>query len=173
MDVLTFEKCWALNKEWKSKWRQVGLSLFNYQDDARSNKHKIQTILFLLTLTCGIVLIFLWWYTVVCEYNCLPTYHNPFGTCPLHLLITVRVWSIVLQLQVYFVSGLSKSSFWLMGSELVGVNHSQTHMCADNMALCQLLIIQGYKTYTFPVSWHPRLHDRRKNDTDLSVQGIT
>ena len=24
-----------------SKWHQVGLSLFNYQDDARSNKHKI------------------------------------------------------------------------------------------------------------------------------------
>ena len=23
----------------KSKWHQIGLSLFNYQDDARSNKH--------------------------------------------------------------------------------------------------------------------------------------
>jgi len=27
--------------KWKSKWHQVGLSLFNYQDDARSNKHKM------------------------------------------------------------------------------------------------------------------------------------
>jgi len=25
----------------KSKWYQADLSLFNYQDDARSNKHKI------------------------------------------------------------------------------------------------------------------------------------
>jgi len=28
-----------------SKWHQVGLSLFNYQDYARSNKHKKHTIL--------------------------------------------------------------------------------------------------------------------------------
>jgi len=43
MDVLTSETYWALNNEMnKSKWHQVGLSLFNYQDDARSNKHKIE-----------------------------------------------------------------------------------------------------------------------------------
>jgi len=29
MDVLTSETCWALNKEIKSKWHQVGLSLLN------------------------------------------------------------------------------------------------------------------------------------------------
>ena len=40
MDVLTFETCWAVNSEIISKWHQVGLSLFNYQDDARYNKHK-------------------------------------------------------------------------------------------------------------------------------------
>ena len=57
MDVLTSETCWALNNEitkqvtssWSlfiqyneiiNKWHQVGLSLFNYQDDARSNEHK-------------------------------------------------------------------------------------------------------------------------------------
>jgi len=40
MDVLTYETCWALNNEIKSKWHQVGLSLFNYKDDARSNEHK-------------------------------------------------------------------------------------------------------------------------------------
>ena len=28
----------------KSKWHQVGLSLFNYQDDARSNKHKVYNL---------------------------------------------------------------------------------------------------------------------------------
>ena len=42
MDVLTFETCWALNNEIKqvtSSWS--GLSSLNYQDDARSNKHKI------------------------------------------------------------------------------------------------------------------------------------
>ena len=144
-----------------------------WRDTSRIMFSVTKQILFLLTLTCAIGLTFLGWYMVVCEYNCLPTYHNPFGTCPLHLLIIVRVWSIALQLQVYFVSGLSKSSFWLMGSELVGVNHSQTHMCADNMALCQLLIIQGYKTDTFSGSWHPRLQDGRKNDTNLSAQGIT
>jgi len=32
MDVLTSETCWALNNEIKSKWHQVGLSLFNYFD---------------------------------------------------------------------------------------------------------------------------------------------
>lgn len=130
-------------------------------------------ILFLLISTCGIGLIFPGWYTVLCEYNCLPTYHNPFGTCPLHLLIIVRVWSIALQLQVYFVSGLSKSSFWLMGSELLGVNHSQTHTCADIMALYQLVSTQGYRTDTFSVSWNPRLHNGRKNYRNVSAQGIT
>ena len=44
MDVLTFETCWALNSEIKSKWHQAGLSLFNHQDDARSNKHKINAL---------------------------------------------------------------------------------------------------------------------------------
>ena len=48
MDVLTFETCWALNNEIKSKWHQVGLSLFNYQDDARSSKHKINNPVFIL-----------------------------------------------------------------------------------------------------------------------------
>jgi len=44
MDVLTSETYWAVNNEIKkSKWHQVVLSLFNYQDDARSNKHKIDT----------------------------------------------------------------------------------------------------------------------------------
>jgi len=28
----------------KSKWHQIGLSLFNYQDDARYNKHKIYNL---------------------------------------------------------------------------------------------------------------------------------
>ena len=41
MDVLTFETCWAVNSSIINKWHQVVLSLFNYQDDARSNKHKI------------------------------------------------------------------------------------------------------------------------------------
>jgi len=40
MHVITSETCWALNNEIKSKWPQVDLSLFNYQDDGRSNKHK-------------------------------------------------------------------------------------------------------------------------------------
>jgi hypothetical protein len=30
MDELTSETCWAVNNEIKSKWQQVGLSLFNY-----------------------------------------------------------------------------------------------------------------------------------------------
>jgi hypothetical protein len=42
MDVLTFETCWAVNskiiKQVTSSW-----SIFNYQDDARSNKHKKKT----------------------------------------------------------------------------------------------------------------------------------
>ena len=37
MDVLAFETYWAKVKQVTS----VGLSLFNYQGDARSNKHKI------------------------------------------------------------------------------------------------------------------------------------
>jgi len=40
MDVLTSETCWALNNDTIMR-HQVGLSLFNYQDDTRSNKHKI------------------------------------------------------------------------------------------------------------------------------------
>jgi hypothetical protein len=46
MDVLTFETCWAVNDEIINKWHQVSLSLFNYQDDTRSNKHKTQHNLF-------------------------------------------------------------------------------------------------------------------------------
>jgi len=41
MDLLTSETCWAWNNEIKSKWHQIGLPLFNYQDDTRSSKHKI------------------------------------------------------------------------------------------------------------------------------------
>jgi len=44
MDVLTSETCRALNNKIKRKWHQAGLSLFNYQDDARSNKCKIKPI---------------------------------------------------------------------------------------------------------------------------------
>ena len=41
MDVLTFETCWALNNEIIKQVKSFGLSLFNYQDEALSNKHKI------------------------------------------------------------------------------------------------------------------------------------
>jgi len=41
MDVLTFATCWAVNSEIIKQVTSVGLSLSNYQDDARSNKHKI------------------------------------------------------------------------------------------------------------------------------------
>jgi hypothetical protein len=41
MDVLTFETCSAVNSEIIKQVISVGLSLFNYQDDARSNKLKI------------------------------------------------------------------------------------------------------------------------------------
>ena len=42
MDVLTFETCSAVNGEIiKRVTSKIGLSLFNYQDDARSNKLKI------------------------------------------------------------------------------------------------------------------------------------
>jgi hypothetical protein len=40
MDVLTFETCWAVNGEIINKWHQVGLSLFNNQEDARSSRLK-------------------------------------------------------------------------------------------------------------------------------------
>jgi len=41
MDILMSETCWT-HKKWKnSKWHQVGLLFFNYHNDARSNKHKI------------------------------------------------------------------------------------------------------------------------------------
>ena len=40
MDILMSETCWA-HKKWNkiAKWHQVGLSFFNYYNDARSNKH--------------------------------------------------------------------------------------------------------------------------------------
>jgi len=41
MDVLTSETCWALNNEIIKQGHQFGLSLFKYQDDARSNKHNM------------------------------------------------------------------------------------------------------------------------------------
>ena len=40
MDVLTFETCWAVNSEIIKQVKSVGLSLFNYQNDARSDKIK-------------------------------------------------------------------------------------------------------------------------------------
>ena len=40
-DVLTLETCWAVNIEIIKQVTQVGLSLFNYKDDARSSKLKI------------------------------------------------------------------------------------------------------------------------------------
>ena len=43
MAVLTSETCWAVNSEIIKQVTSVGLSLYNYQDDARSNKHKIVT----------------------------------------------------------------------------------------------------------------------------------
>jgi len=39
-------------------WYQVGLSLFNYQDDARSNKHKIRTGCIILSVACLALLYF-------------------------------------------------------------------------------------------------------------------
>jgi len=39
--------------KYKSKWNQVSLSLFNYQDDARSNKHKIKKYVRFVTQTRG------------------------------------------------------------------------------------------------------------------------
>jgi len=49
MDVLTSETCWAVNneiiKQVTSSW---SLSLFNYQDDARSNKYKTSMHIWLL-----------------------------------------------------------------------------------------------------------------------------
>jgi len=47
MDVLTSETCWALYKEIIKQVTSVGLSLLNYQDDARSNKHKIHLYMFI------------------------------------------------------------------------------------------------------------------------------
>ena len=43
MDVLTSDTRWALNNEIKKRQVTSSLSLFNYQDDARSNKHKTQS----------------------------------------------------------------------------------------------------------------------------------
>ena len=51
MDVLTSETYWALNKEIIKQVTSSGLSLLNYQDDARSNKHKIQYYLSLYSNT--------------------------------------------------------------------------------------------------------------------------
>ena len=41
MDVLTSETCWAVNWHNKASFIKVGLPLFKYQDDARSNTHKM------------------------------------------------------------------------------------------------------------------------------------
>ena len=41
MGVLTSETCWTVNNKIINKWHQVSLSLFSYKDDARSNKRKI------------------------------------------------------------------------------------------------------------------------------------
>ena len=42
MDVVRSETCWAVNNEiMKQVTSSWSLSLFNYQDDARSNKHKM------------------------------------------------------------------------------------------------------------------------------------
>ena len=48
MDVLTFETYWAVNSEIIKRVTSIGLSLFNYQDDARSNKFKIHLVMFYL-----------------------------------------------------------------------------------------------------------------------------
>jgi hypothetical protein len=47
MDVLTFKTYWAVNSEIISKWHQIGLSLFNYQDDSSSNKQKIHSRIYI------------------------------------------------------------------------------------------------------------------------------
>ena len=47
MNVLAFETCWAKNII--NQVTSVGLSLFNYQGDARSNKHKIRNCFTLAT----------------------------------------------------------------------------------------------------------------------------
>ena len=46
MNVLISETCWALNNVIIKKWHQVGPSFCNYQNDVRSNKHKMQKFLF-------------------------------------------------------------------------------------------------------------------------------
>jgi len=45
MDVLTSETCWAIYN--KSKCHLVGQPLFKYQDNARSNTHKIHSNLYI------------------------------------------------------------------------------------------------------------------------------
>jgi len=44
MDVLISETCWALNNEIIKQVTSCWSPLFNYQDDARSNKHKIDDL---------------------------------------------------------------------------------------------------------------------------------
>ena len=83
MDVLTSETCWALNKEIKSKWHQIGLSLFNYQDDARSNKHT-NTEKFYLSFVMHIVFIYVSSFSTswVSTWNItLPAVHNKAASC--------------------------------------------------------------------------------------------
>ena len=41
MDVLTSETCWALNNEIIKQVTSIDLSLINYEDDARTNRHNI------------------------------------------------------------------------------------------------------------------------------------
>ena len=40
LDVNTYETCWALNNEIIKQVTSIWSALFNYQDDAQSNKHK-------------------------------------------------------------------------------------------------------------------------------------
>ena len=49
MDELTFETCWAVNGEIIKRVTLSWSSLFNYQDDARSNKLKIIIIIIIIT----------------------------------------------------------------------------------------------------------------------------
>ena len=73
MYVLTSETCWALNNEIKkqvtSSW-SLSLSLFNYQDDARSNKHKITKLCLLPCLPIRSINI------ILCTFS-LPAWCNP------------------------------------------------------------------------------------------------
>jgi len=102
--------------------------LINLCESARVKQRNILgNELFLTKQIIGISHAFPARYIVVRECNCLPTCHYPFWTCPSHLMIIVRVWSVTLQLPVYLVSELSKSSFWRLDSEMVGANHPQAY----------------------------------------------